>query len=300
MYQKSKNFKLSNMKNIYLKAGKAQVVFNDLKENFSGTLIANNDEYNLAFASASAKGNIKGISFTDGMTYMQFEMTFHDDARISMESLDNSPIFFAYCTQGKLWHSFGEHGDRKIIKKQQTGILKSDFRVNSILHFEKHIPVKFYVISIGTNNVDEHNTELVKKLKKVFFRIKKNYLHISTQNEKIAEKIENLNALPHKGVIRNLFMNRLFESILELEIKQHIDGLSAIAERVNSFALKQIDEINKASSFVVNLCQEVFTTDFIAQKFWFFANKMQKEFRLLFTRSIHDFLIYIRIERGRI
>ena len=42
------------MKSIYLKAGKTQDVFNDLKDSFNGTLMVNGDEYNLAFAGGNS------------------------------------------------------------------------------------------------------------------------------------------------------------------------------------------------------------------------------------------------------
>jgi hypothetical protein len=290
------------MKNIYLKAGKTEDVFNDLKDNFKGTLVTNNDEFNLALSSAFARGNIKGITFPEGMTYMQFDLVFHDDVILSMESLKTSPIFFAYCSQGSMQHSFGEQGERKIIKKEYSGILKSTSSVNSILYFEKHVPIKFYVIEIGTNTVaaNEYNSELIKKLKNTFFHIKEDYLNISYQNSAIAQKIEELNTITHKGIVRNLLINRILENILELEIQQHTDGFATIAETVSSFTLKQINEIKTISNFVMNLSLELFTTDFIAQKTILFANRLQKEFKLTYGRSVQDLLVFMRIERGRI
>lgn len=90
------------MKKIYLKAGNTEDVFNDLNDNLKGTLVTNNDEFDLTLSSAFARGNIKGIAFPEGMTYMQFDLVFHDDVRLSMESLKTSPIFFAYCSYGSM------------------------------------------------------------------------------------------------------------------------------------------------------------------------------------------------------
>jgi hypothetical protein len=288
------------MKSIYLKAGKAQDVFNDLKDNFKGTLQSNDDEFNLTLSSDFAKGNIQGVTFPDGMTYMQFDMIFNDDVRLSMESLNTSPIFFAYCSQGTIQHSFGEQGERKIIKKQHSGILKSASSVNSILHFEKHVPIKFYVIEINTALANEHNNELIRKLKNTFFHIKEDYLKISSQNSKIAQKIEELSTITHKGIVRNLLINRILENILELEIEQHTDSFATIAESVNSFTVKQINEIKIMSNFVIDLSLELFTTDFIAQKIGLLSIRLQKEFKLTYNRSVQDLLIFMRIERGRI
>lgn len=290
------------MKNLYLKAGKAADVFNDLEDNFKGTLTAANDEYNLAIGSNFAKGNIKGIPFSDGVIFMQFDIVFYDDVRLSIESFASSPIFFGYCLEGTLQHSFGEQGERKSIKKEQTGILKSTSSVNSILHFEKNKPLKFYIIQVETNTVaaNVQNGDMVNKLKKTFFKTKGDYLNIYTQSNKIAQKIEELNTLTHKGIVANLLINRILEKMIEIEIEQHTDGFVLIAEKINSFAVKQIDEVLTVTNNVKNLSLELFTTDFIIQKISLFTNRVQKEFKMIMNRTVHDFLIYIRIERERI
>ena len=264
------------MKRIYLKAGKAQDVFNDLKDNFKGALESKDDEFNLTLSSGFAKGNIQGITFLDGITYIQFDIVFNDDVRLSMESLKTSPIFFAYCSQGTIQHSFGEQGERKIIKKQHSGILKSASSVNSIMYFEKYVPIKFYVIEINTAIANQHNDELIRKLKNTFFNIKEDYLHINLQNSKIVQEIEELKTITHKGIVRHLLINRILENILELEIEQHTDGFSVIADTVSSFTLKRINEIKAMSNFVTDFSLELFTTDFIGQKTGLLTNRLQK------------------------
>ncbi|MES2573506.1 MAG: hypothetical protein V4572_01060 [Bacteroidota bacterium] len=288
------------MKSIYLTAGKTQDVFNDLKDNFNGTLIVNNDEYNLALKADFARGIIKGITFPDGMTYMEFNVIFYEDVRLSMESFTNSPIFFAYCSQGSLTHSFGEQGERKRIKENYSGILKSAARVNSILHFDKQVPIKFSVISIGTNTVvNEENAELINKLKHTFFHIKEDYLDIKVQDAKIANKINELTTLTQKGIVGNLLKNRILENILEMEIAQHTDGFTEIGQAINVFTTKRIDEIKKASDFVMNIPAEV-GAKFLAVKTAMSSNKLHEGFKTLSNRTLHDFLIFMKIERQRI
>lgn len=290
------------MKSIYLKAGTTEDIFNDLKDNLKGTLMVHNEEYALGVRNNFARGTIKGITFPDGLTYMQLDMVFDEEVRLSMESLKTSPIFFVYCTHGNVQHSFGEQGERKNISRKHSGILKSASSVNSILYFDKQVPIQFHIIQMGTNTdiVNEHNGELIKKLKNTFFKTKEDYLETSSQDLEIAQKLKELNALNHKGIIRNLYMNRILEKILEIEIEQHTDGFSVIAERINSFAQHQTNEIRRISNSAANLSLQLFTTDFILQRVIEVTNRLQKEFKMLFSRSVHELLIFMRIERGRI
>ncbi len=290
------------MKNLYLKAGKTKDVFTYLKDNFKGTLTAVNNKFNLNVASNVAKGNIIGIPFSDGITFLQFDIVFYDDFRLSMEPFTASPILFGYCLQGTLQHSFGEKGERKNIKKNQTAILKSTSSVNSIFHFEKNKPLKFYVIQIETNRVatSEHNEEVMNRLKKLFFNTKEDYLDINNQSIKIRQQIEELNTMTHKGIIGNLMINRILDTIIAVEIKEHTDRFALMAEMISSFTLNQIEDVRRISNNVINLSLELFTTDFLIQKISLFTHKLQKEFKIVMNRTVHDFLIYIRIERGGI
>ena len=287
------------MKNLYLKAGKAKDVFNYLNDNFKGTLTFTNDKYNLNVISNVAKGNIQGITFSDGITYIQFDMVFYEDIRLSMEPFVTSPIFFGYCLQGTLQHSFGEQGERKTIKKQQSAVLKNTSSANSILHFEKNKPLTFYLIQVETDtvNANQQNEELLHKLRKVFCNAKEDYLEINNHSVLIGKKIEELNTLTHKGIIGNLLINRILEKMIAIEIKEHTDRFAEMAEMVQSFALNQIDEFHTVTNNVKKLSVALFTTDYIIQKVSLFTNKLQKEFRIVMNRTVHDFLIYIRIER---
>lgn len=285
------------MKSIYLKAGKTQDVFNDLKDNFDGTLIVNNNEYDLAIQSVFSRGNIKGISFPGGMTYMEFDMIFFEETRFSLELLSGLPIFFAYCSQGNFQHSFGEQGEKKRFKEYHSGILKRATSVNSILHFEKLVPIKFSVIGMVTKPIaNGENAELIRKLKNTFCNTDGDYLKVGVQNFKVAEKMKELMTLSQKGIFGNVLKKRIVKSIIEMEIAQNTAVFTKMSQAVNVFRTKRFAEINSASDFVMNFPVE-FATKHLPQKTGLIINKLQEGFKILLSRTIHDFLIFIRIER---
>src|SRR6187431_1348160 len=124
------------MKSLYLKSGKIQDVFSELSDVLEGTLLSDNGEHNLALETRFVKGNINGISFREGVTYLQFDLVFRDDVMLSIESQNNSTLFFAYCFEGALKHSIGTMGDKKSINKSQTAIVKTKASsINNILYF---------------------------------------------------------------------------------------------------------------------------------------------------------------------
>jgi AraC family transcriptional regulator, transcriptional activator for feuABC-ybbA operon len=284
------------MRNLYLNTGKLQDVFNDLKDSFNGTLTAKNEEYNLSFASDLAKGSIKGITFQDQITYIQFDLCFHDDVRLSMDSFMALHILFIHCTQGNLKHSFGVQGAKKNIQQQNTGILKNTSSINNILYFERNTPIAFYIIGTETHSLhNRQNSELIKKIKIVFFDEKADYLDVKLQNLKIAEKIEELNTIPQKGIFQNFIKNKILKNIIELETEHYMDGYDRIVEAKDYFMVKSKFEIEKATHFFRNSVPE-FDNRFITQT----TKKLQEGFKSISGRMVQDFLISMKIERQRI
>jgi AraC-like DNA-binding protein len=231
------------------------------------------------------------------MTYLQFNLNFTDDVMLSMEPLNNSPIFFAYCSEGALKHSIGLQGEKRSLKKYHTGILKSTTKINNILYFEKNVPLKFSIIGIGTNKTSgDSNDILVGKLKKTFFNKKEDLMHVRFQNFKIAEKIEEFNAIQQKGIVRNLLKKGILQIILAMEIEQHTDSLTKISEAITCLTLKQIDEVKRISSFIMNFPSEEFTIKYLTQKTGLSPNKLQEGFKLVHNQTVNDFITLMRIE----
>lgn len=279
------------MKSIYLNAGRTQDVFNDFKDSLNGTLSVNNDEYNLALQSNFANGTITGITFPDGMTFMEFDVVFHDDVRLSMESFSNSPLFFVYCSLGKFQHSFGELRAKNKLGKNQMGILKSTTSVNSIFYFEKHTPIQFSLITMQTISNNE-NAELINKLKNAFFNTKEDYLYVRPQDTMILTKLKELQSLRQKGIVGHLLKNRILENILEIEIELHTDSFTEMGQAINSFVTHRVDEIVKVKNSIANFPAEL-ETRFSTLKTKFLTH-------LSSGRALHDFLIFIKVERQRI
>jgi AraC family transcriptional regulator, transcriptional activator for feuABC-ybbA operon len=288
------------MKNLYLNAGKTEDIFNDLKDSFDGTLTLVNEEYDLNFESDFATGNIKGITFPDAITYLQFDLFFSDDMRISIESFRCSPIFFIHCSEGNLQHSFGTQGEKKNIKKQNTGVLKNASSINNVLYFEKNTSIKFYIIGTETNIKCNHkNSKLIDSLKSTFFDRKENYLDIQNENLKITEKILELNAIPQKGIVQNLLKNKILKNIIEIETEQYKDGFDKITESVDFFITKRAVEINKMFQFLKNATVNL-DTKLLPDITNGSSNNIQEGYKLSYNRILNDLMILMRIERLRI
>lgn len=238
-----------NMKKLYLNTGGFNAVFNDLKESFDGELSVNQNEYTLNIKSKWARGTIKAVRFEKEMSYLNFDLVFNHDVTLSIEALKTAPVFFAYCEKGTLTHSFGANGTQRKVKKNQTAVLSNTSVINSVLFFESHKPIQFSLVGMPTiTAVDEEKIEMVAQLKKRFTTDSGQFLYIGTKNLKIAEKLQELNKIPQKGIVRSLLQKSILNSILEMEIAQHSYGYSKTFEPIMNLANRQITEIRRISN----------------------------------------------------
>ncbi|WP_343618002.1 hypothetical protein [Flavobacterium sp.] len=234
------------MKKLYINTGGFDAVFNDLKENFSGTLTTRSNEYKLDIQSKWTKGSIKGTRFDDKVLFMHFDLEFHQEVSLSIESNHNSPVFFVYCENGNVSHSFGANGDRKMLSKNQSAVLNNSSVINSVLYFESHKRIQFTLLGMPT--MESKNTELVSQIRQRFTNDSGNYIYVGKGNPKINEKLQEYNAVPNKGNKGALLRKNILNNIVEMEIEQHSFNYLKTFTPVINIARKQIDEIKKLST----------------------------------------------------
>jgi len=237
------------MKKLYLNTGGFNAIFNNLKDSFNAELITtNNNEYNLIIKSKWAKGTISGVCFENKMSHMHFDIVFNEDVTLSVESFKSAPILFAYCENGNLAHSFGANGEKKSIKKNQTGVLSNTSVINSVLYFESHKHIQFSLIGMPTEAVEEdQNVEMIAQLKKRFMNESGNYIYTGSQSLKVIQKWQELKTLPQQGIVRNLLKKLILKEIIEMEIAQHSYNYMSTFDPIVNLAARQINEIKRIS-----------------------------------------------------
>ncbi|MBF4491322.1 hypothetical protein IR010_02135 [Flavobacterium sp. MR2016-29] len=237
------------MKKLYLNTGGFDAVFNDLKDSFNGELIAENNEYNLEIKSKWTKGSIKGTRFDDKVLFMHFDLVFNQDVSLSIESFQSAPVFFVYCENGNITHSFGVNGEKRNLKKSQSAVLNNSSVINSVLFFESHKRIQFTILGMPTFAVENKNSELTSQVKKHFTNDSSgNFIYIGKENLKISEKLQEYKAVPQKGIVGTLLRKSILKDIFELEIAQHSYNYLKTFDPIVNLASRQLNEIKRISN----------------------------------------------------
>jgi AraC-like DNA-binding protein len=123
---------------------------------------------------------------------------------------------------------------------------------------------------------------------------------MGSYNLKIAEKIEQLNAVTQTGIVRNLLKEGILKIILAMEIQQHSDDLNAFPKDANCLTLKEMEEIKELSEFIKLSPEEPFTIKSLSKKSGLSPNKLQEGFKMIHDRTVNDYITHMRVLKAEI
>ncbi|MEW4924661.1 AraC family transcriptional regulator [Algibacter sp. 2305UL17-15] len=286
------------MKTTYLSTNTIEQMFKQLKNNFGGSIEKESKEYILDIKNEIGRGIIKGISLQRGISYVEFDMTFTDDVILSVDTPNKTPIYFAYCSKGSLGHSFGVNGKKRVLENFQTGILTSQLGDENRLYLKKDERSKITLITVQTSNRAKASGKenLKTKLQDTFIKEgnKENFIYIGSHNLKIAEKIQQLNAIEQKGIVRSLLIQGLVHMVLALEIQQHAEDKNRQIP-VGSLTIRDMETIKEASQYIKNNYEKQLSISELCTEFGISPSKLQEGFKDMHGRTVTDYIREVRV-----
>lgn len=290
------------MKTTHLNSSSIKTMLEQLKSNFGGTLVKDLKEYTLEINNKIGKGKIKGMSLRGGISYLEFDMVFYHNLVLSINIKDKNPIYFTYCSKGSISHSFGLDTKKRKLESYQTAILTCEKNNEHSLYFTKDEQLKTTLITVQTTNHGNipGNNDLKDKLRETFYNKdnSENYIYIGSHNLKIAEKIEQLNAISQKGVVRSLLIQGLVHVILALEIQQHADDLENPNQQTGSLSKREMDIVQDVSRYINKDFENQITINQLYNQFGLSPSKLQEGFKLLHGNTVTEYIREVRIRRA--
>tara|TARA_R110000868_G_scaffold403985_1_gene681752 strand:- start:337 stop:1119 length:783 start_codon:yes stop_codon:yes gene_type:complete len=205
-----------------------------------------------------------------------------------------------YCSSGNLGYGFSDSGIKKSLNQFQTGIFSSDPNRDSVMFFRKNQAVKFSNIKVdGFGNSNDESIDLLKsQLIKTFMpkNGEETFAYVGSYNLKIAEKIQQLDAISQKGIVRNLLINGTVHVILAMEIQQHKEDLKNLKNNLGSLTRSEMEDIKEISNFIKNYPEIQYSLKYLSKKSGLSPSKLQEGFKLLHDRTVTDFIRNIRVE----
>jgi AraC-like DNA-binding protein len=289
------------MKIVYLKTNTIANIFNQLQQDLGGKLKIRPKEFHLDLDNDLVSGIISGVSFKNNISFMEYDIVFKEDMLLINNMPITNPIHFMYCAKGKISHSFGIKGEKRLLNQFQTGIFSCDPSKDTTLFFRKNEAVKLSNIMVDTHKSrpdDEGADHLRNQLLKTFMpKAGENiFAYTGSYNLRISEKMQQLNAITEKGLVRNLMIKGIVHVMLAMEIQQHKEDKKNAKNNFGSLTKQELDDIKELAYFIKNYPEIQYSLKYLSKKSGHSPAKLQEGFKLLFNRTVTDYIRNIRVE----
>lgn len=289
------------MTTIELKTNNLEQTFKQLKKDFGGVFNKLEKEYSLKLDNEMVQGEISGISVTNNISFIEYDVNFKEDTFIVRNTPVTNPIYFLYCAKGQMSHSFGLNGTSRSLNQFQTGIFASDPSKDTCLFFRKDQAVKLFSITVNTHahSTDNHDLNLLQKQLLQTFMPKNGkeiFAYTSSYNLKLAEKMQQLESVKQQGIVRRLLTKGIVHMILAMEIQQHNEDVKSAENDFGSLSRKEMETINDLSNFVKNYPEVNYSLEYLSKKGGMSPAKLQEGFKYLHNRTVSDFIRNVRVE----
>ena len=271
-------------------------IFEQIQSQLGGELEIKSKEYQLEIDNDIAKGIISGFSVEHAISYMEYDIVFKEDVSLIYKHNDTDSIHFGYCSKGQLTQSLGEYGRKSRLAQFQTGIFSNSSKKSTFICFRKNEDVKFSIVTVDVLLVSDK--QLKDQLQHTFITKQENneFSYIGSFNLKIIEKIEHLNAISQKGLVRNLLINSIVYLILALEIEQHKYDLINAENGYSSLSQTDMEVIKDVSELIRNYPENQYSLKYLSKKSGLSPFKLQEGFKTMHNRTVTDYIRNVRVE----
>lgn len=295
-----------NMIKIIVDAKSTEGTVRQIQEVIGGTIEERWGEFVLNVDSELATGNIRFITFDWGVNLLEYDITFHDDITIEMDASEYNPIHFTYCLEGHCYHRFGyeEESEKRKIEQFQSVIITSKDGGYNYGYFKKGVKLAINVIQITRkkflkkrlNNVDELN----RKLYEVFLDTdhENTFRYFGNYNLKLADKISALRKSKTKGMIRIMQIEGMVYQILSMHILQYDRAVKNKAPKT-TLLKSELKIVRNISKMILKDVSKDYSLDMLSAESGLSQAKLQEGFKLLYTRTVTEYIRHVRLEEAR-
>jgi len=277
-----------------------------IKNVIGGTIEERWGQYTLNVSNDKAKGSIRFITFDWGVSFLELEITFFDEVTIEMDTSDYNPISFYYCLEGYCGHKFGyqPEDEIKIMEQFQSVILTNRDGGITDRYFPKDVKISQTVIQVRRKHFLRRRLnqgeELNKQLYQVFLDTdhEKVFAYYGSYNLKIAEVVQEIQKIKAKGMLHVMMVEGYVYQILSMHMMQH--NKEVMNKRPQTSLLKR--ELKTIRSYAKkiekNIAKDFYLEDISAETGLTQA-KLQEGFKLLYNKTVTEYIRHARLELAR-
>ncbi|WP_299226248.1 helix-turn-helix transcriptional regulator [uncultured Psychroserpens sp.] len=280
-------------------------IIKQLNAYIEGNIEYKNGEESLIFNNSIGSGTIRNIKFDWGIALLDYDVNFNDDVKIIFNTTKGAaPIEFLFISEGNL--TFNNTDDKNYVRLErfQNIIISNNSQSRSIYVFPSKINVKLNIIHVFSKKFMKKKNHQVDTLEdsllSVFERREENlpFKHIGNYNLTIAEKIKTLNEFGDSGIIKSLSIEGQLNLILAMQMLEH-KKYENDTHLTDSLTISEIKKIHGLVDFIIDNVSKPLTIKSLTKESGLGPKKLQLGFKLLFSKSINEYIRSIKLKVAR-
>ncbi|PKA97277.1 AraC family transcriptional regulator [Flavobacteriaceae bacterium MAR_2009_75] len=260
-----------------------------------GSISDAGNERVLQFDNDFGTGTITAITLEGGLSFLQYDVCFSEDTKITNDPTPSNPLYFMYCLKGHLYQKFQDYRDKLLLDEFQTAIMGGTSHINE-LSFPSNQKVKLCIIS-AVDTTAGADSALPSSLKQTMMQLfshgkeqDKPIRYFGTYNLRIGEQLAQIEKIRQEGLVKKL----LVEGILNLTLAMEIEHLKSdlLNEQNPSGSLTQYELkcIKEVSRKIEEHPEIQYSIKSICLECGLSASKLQEGFKLLHGKTVSDFI----------
>ncbi|HDZ14456.1 hypothetical protein LCGC14_0949120 [marine sediment metagenome] len=255
-----------------------------------GSVSSYDNERVLAFDNDFGTGTITGIHLEGGFSFLQYDVNFNEDFKITTDPSPSKPIYFIYCLQGTVEQNFGAFAKPKVLEEFQTAILGGNGNTNDII-FPRNQNVKLCIIGVVEGSSTEKTVTLREQMYSLFSKGQDEPLdYYGTYNLRIGEQLTQIGKINQKGIVKKLLVEGILHLTLAMEIQHLQSDLEDEQNPTGTLTKHELNSIKNISHDIESHPEVQYSIKSICTDCGISASKLQEGFKLLHGTTVSDFI----------
>lgn len=292
------------MKIIKINAENTADSIKQFKEQIGGNISQKWGEYTLVLDNEFAKGSIRLMTFDWGVSFIDYNLVFHQDTKVISDPSSFNPIHFSFSLNGSFMHKFSDQKDYTNIEQFHSFIGTCDSDVYHHFHFPKGIHIEMNNIRIVRKQFLNKRINIANMLNKKLYDVfvdkqqENKFAYYGPISLKMADNVRALQDIKTKGMIRLLKAEgELYQLMsMHIELYNKYDDADILEIPLLKSELKTIKKLGKK---IVKTPSDSYTLDELSATSGLSQAKLQEGFKFLFARTVTEYIRHVRLEEAR-
>lgn len=250
-------------------------------------------------------GKIVGFGFSDGISLLIFNCTLKEDLILTFKNKNPAPLQFNFNVKGIVKHTFNNRNIQYQLNPLQGTITAHPKGTTQTFQLPRNVALLFNCLIIDRQKYAEKIECILEQMPEVLSNVftdenaEKTFFYQSNYSISIAECIKKITRDKNEGLVRSTFLEGKALELFSKQIKQYQDDLLSPGRQV-MLRKYDVEKIMMARDLLIEDLVNSPTIEELSKKVGINRQKLKTGFKLIFEKTINQYLRNERMEKGSI